>query len=199
MKTPQETIAYVGRMLFERRLTDFSGGNISMRVGDELYITPRYSGSRQHWNVDPETIVHGSIHSDEVLSHPDFSREGKAHLEVYRNFPTAEAIIHAHPFYVLPFCSAARAIPPVLEATDKFGVIEALPFAPAHSAELAAIVREGLRSKEELITRFAAPLLLSRHGILVVSKDIFRCLDTVERVNWNAWCILARGMLPGAG
>jgi len=196
--TPQETIAYIGRMLFERRLTDFAGGNISLRVGDEIFISPRHSGAKQHWNIDPQTVVHGSILTGEVLDHPSFSREGKAHLEVYRAFPAAAAIIHAHPFYVMPFCSAGRPIEPVLEATDKFGTVEVLPYAPAHSAELAAVIRDGIRPKEELISRFAAPILLARHGIFVVSGDIDRCLDTVERISWNAWCILARGLLPPA-
>lgn len=194
--TPQETIVYIGRMLFERRLTDFAGGNISMRVGEEVFMTPRYSGAKQHWRVDPQTIVHGPLNTDDILDHPDFSREGKAHLAVYREFPSATAIIHAHSFYVLPFCAAGRPMNPILEATEKFGVIEPLPFAPAHSMELANTVCEALRHKEELITRFAAPLLLTRHGIFVVSTDLYRCLDAVERINWNAWCVLAQGMLP---
>ncbi len=59
--TPQETLAYVGRLLFERRLADFAGGNLSLRVGDEIYITPRFSGARQQWHVDPPTIVSGRI------------------------------------------------------------------------------------------------------------------------------------------
>jgi len=189
--SPEEQIAYVGRMLFERRLTDFAGGNISLRVGDDIYISPRYSGAKQHWNIAPETIVHGSIFTDDVIAQPGFSREGKAHLHVYRAFPQARAIVHSHPFHVLPFCAAGKEITPVLEATDKFGPIRPLPFAPAHSLELAEIIQEALKEKEELITRFAAPLLLSRHGIFVVSIDIFRCLDTVERVDWNAWCLLA--------
>jgi len=194
--TPEEKISYVGRLLFERRLTDFCGGNISLLVDDRIYITPRYSGSKQHWNVDPDTIVSAPIHSDEILEHPDFSREGKAHLEVYRTFPEAGAVIHAHPFYVLPFCAASKPIAPVLEATEKFGVIETVPYAPAHSRELAENIKNGLKGKEAHITRHAAALLLPKHGIFVVSKDLFACLDAVERINWNAWCILAQKSIP---
>jgi L-fuculose-phosphate aldolase len=39
-------------------------------------------------------------------------------------------------------------------------------------------------------------LLLAKHGVFVISKDIDLCLDAVERINWNAWCILAQKMLP---
>ena len=60
---PQKLLSYVGRMLFERRLTDFAGGNISIRVDNTIYISPRFSGSKQHWDIDPDTIVSGDIHS----------------------------------------------------------------------------------------------------------------------------------------
>jgi L-fuculose-phosphate aldolase len=194
--SPEEKISYVGRLLLERRLTDFCGGNISMRVDDRVYITPRYSGSRQHWHVDPSTIVSGAVGTDEIVGHPDFSREGKAHLEVYRSVPDAAAIIHAHPFYVMPFCAAEKPIPPVLEATEKFGVIDIVPYAPAHSQELAENIKQALKGKEAYIRRHAAGLLLPRHGVFVVSKDLYSCLDAVERISTNAWCILAQKLMP---
>ena len=43
-------ITEIGRMLFERKLTDASGGNISARVGDRICITPRYAGSKHQWH-----------------------------------------------------------------------------------------------------------------------------------------------------
>ena len=193
--SPEEKVAYVGRLLFERRLTDLCGGNISMRVDDQVFMTPRYSGSRQHWDVDPETIISGSVDGDEIAGHPSFSREGKAHLEVYRNFSEVTAIIHAHPFYVMPFCASDKPIPPVLESTQKFGVIETVPYAPAHSQELADNIKNGLEGKESHIRRHAAGLLLPRHGVFVVSKDLYSCLDAVERINTNAWCILAQNLI----
>jgi len=49
MQSVPEMIAQIGRRMFERRLTDMSGGNVSAREGNTLYITPKYSGSRHHW------------------------------------------------------------------------------------------------------------------------------------------------------
>lgn len=194
--SPEETLAYIGRMLFNRHLTDFAGGNISLRVGGVMFITPRHSGAYQHWDVDPRTIVSGEIDSDEILSRPTFSREGKAHLAVYRQFSEANAIIHSHSFHAQAFCAAGKPIAPILEANDKFGVIEPIPYAPAHSQALAENVVEALAAKRELITRHAAVLMLPRHGLFTVSKDIFLCLDAVERVDWNCFCLLAQKLLP---
>jgi L-fuculose-phosphate aldolase len=196
MPTVQEQIALVGLRMFERHLTDMSGGNISVRQGDRMFITPRYSGSRNHWHIDPEMIISGSIAEGDLLEHPAFSREGKAHLEIYRTFPDATSVIHAHPFYVLPFCVAEQPIVPPLESAQKFETVEVVPYAPAHSQELADNIVACLRGKEHIIQKQAAVVLLPRHGVIAAGKDLFATVDAVERINWNAWCILAQRLMP---
>ncbi len=196
MESIPEKLAYVGRRMFERRLADMAGGNISARDGDQVYISPRYSGSRHHWQLNPEDIICGALDSDDLLNHPRFSREGKAHLAIYRHFPDVTGIVHAHPFHILPFCVAERPIEPVLEATQKFGVVEVVKGAPAHSEELAANVVAGLKGKEANIRKQAAAVLMPKHGIVVAGKDLFAALDALERIDWNAWCIIAQGLIP---
>lgn len=191
MFTIPEKIAMVGRRMFERRLLDMSGGNISARDGPIIYMTPRYSGSQRHWQLNPEDILSGALATDELLENPQFSREGKAHLAIYHAFPNVGAVVHAHPFHILPFCVAGRPIKPCLEATQKFGVIEVIPQAPAHSAELAANVVAGLQGMEGRIQTQAAAVLLPRHGIIVAGKDLLAAVDAVERIDWNAYCLMA--------
>jgi L-fuculose-phosphate aldolase len=96
----------------------------------------------------------------------------------------------------MPFCLAERSIEPVLEATQKFGVTEVIKGAPAHSENLAANIVAGLRGKEASIRQQAAAVLLPKHGILVAGKTLLAALDALERIDWNAWCILAQGLLP---
>ena len=197
MASIAEQIVYTGRKLFERRLTDFSGGNISAREGDQIWITARFSGSQKHWNLATTDILHGPIDSDELLDNPRFSREGKAHLAIYRTFPEAQAVIHAHPFYVLPFCVAEKPIHPPLESAEKFETIQVIPYSPAHSDALANNIVAGLQGQNHIIQKQAAGLILPRHGIIMAGKDLYATLDAVERINWNAWCILAQGLLAG--
>ncbi len=192
-----EQIVYTGRKMFERMLTDFSGGNISARVDDQIWITPRFAGSKQHWHLSTSDILHGPIYSDALLENPRFSREGKAHLAIYRTFPEAQAVIHAHPFYVLPFCVAEKPIHPPLELAEKFETIKVIPYSPAHSDALAANIVSGLQGQNHIIQKQAAGLVLPRHGIIMAGKDLYATLDAVERINWNAWCILAQDMLTG--
>jgi L-fuculose-phosphate aldolase len=194
-QTIAEQIAYTARLMFERRLTDISGGNVSALVDGRIYITPRYAGSKQHWRIDPNEVLIGSIDSDNLLSHPRCSRESKVHLAIYRNFSDVSAVIHAHPFHIQPFVVAEQSMGMVLEATQKFGSVDLIPFAPAHSQELADNVVAGLRGKEENIRKQAAAVLLPRHGIVVAGKDLLATLDALERIDWNAWCIIASRLL----
>ena len=196
MESLAEQIAYVGRMMFERRLTDFAGGNISAREGSRIYITPRYSGAVYHWHLKPEQILSGEIESDELSKDPAFSREGKAHLAVYRTFPDVQGIIHAHSFHVQAFAAAGKPIEPVLEATQKFGVIDLVEYAPSHTDDLAKNIVAGFVGKEVRIRKQAAAVLIPTHGIFVAGKDLLSALDALERIDWNAWCILARRLMP---
>lgn len=192
-----EKIVYTGRKMFERMLTDFSGGNISARQNDQIWITPRFAGSQKHWNLATADILSGPIDTDDLLEDPRFSREGKAHLAIYRTFPEAQAVIHAHPFYVLPFCVAEEPIHPPLESAEKFETIHVIPYSPAHSEALATNIVAGFQGQNHIIQKQAAGLILPRHGIIMAGKDLYATLDAVERINWNAWCLLAQNMLTG--
>jgi L-fuculose-phosphate aldolase len=195
MENIREQLAYIGRLMFERRMTDTAGGNISARQGNRIFISPKYSGSKCHWQLDPEDFIEGEIGSNEVLNHPMFSREGKAHVAIYLNFPDVQGVIHAHPFHILPFCAAGKPIKPMLEQTQKFGVIQLVKAAPAHSSELAENIVAGLRGQEKAIQTQAAAILVPQHGIIVAGKDILAAVDALERIDWNAWCILAQRLL----
>ncbi len=195
MKSIPEQLCEAGRIMFEKQLTDMAGGNISARVDDKVYMSPRYSGSRFHWQLTPDDLVSGRWEDDEIAQDPRFSREGWSHLAIYRAFPDALAVVHAHPFYVMPFASLARPMEPVLEATQKFGVVEVTKAAPAHSKELAEHIVEALTGKEDRMRKQAAAVLIPSHGVILAGKDFLLVLDALERINTNAYCILARKML----
>ena len=191
-----DLIIDVAATLFERRLTDISGGNISARDGDRMFITPRYAGSRQLWDLSVDDIMSAAIDDDGFLDHPRCSRESRIHLGIYRSFPEVTGIIHAHPYHALPFCVAERPIEMVLESTQHFGPIELVAAAAANSQILADNVVRGLQEKRAAIAQQAGAVLLPRHGIVVAGLDLAATADATERIEWNAWCILAQKLIP---
>lgn len=195
MNSPAQDVAYISRMVFERGLTDLAGGNVSAREGNAIYSTPRYAGSRRHWNLAPQDIIVGPLDSDELLENPSFSREGISHLTIYRAFPEVKGIIHAHPPDILPFCSLQKPIEPILDAARKFGTIEFIEAAPPYSQEQANNLVARLRGKEDLMRSAAAAVLMPRHGIFVAGKDLYAAIDALERINTNARCIVVARIL----
>jgi ribulose-5-phosphate 4-epimerase/fuculose-1-phosphate aldolase len=196
MTSIAEQICYVGRLMFERNLTDIAGGNITMRESDTIYCTPRYAGNRWHWQLNPENIVVGPVLTDELLSNPSFTREGLSHLAIYRAFPFVRAIIHAHPRHILPFVAFERPLSPVLKATRKFGTLKYISQAPNFSREQADSIVENLRGQDELMHQSAAALLMPQHGIILAGVKILDVLDSLERIDTNAYCLITESMLP---
>jgi len=195
MSELQELLCLAGKIMFEKRLTDLAGGNISVRDGEFVYMSPRFAGQRRQWHLCPDDLVTGRWEDDEIGQNPLFSREGWSHLYIYRHFPDVTAVIHAHPFHVLPFAAACRPIEPVLEGTQKFGTVELTEPAPAHSRQLADHVIASLAGKEERMRKQAAAVLVPYHGIIVAGKDLPATLDALERIDTNAYCILARKLM----
>jgi ribose 5-phosphate isomerase B len=195
----RKKIAETGRMVFERHLTDAAGGNISVRLGDDVCITPRYSGSRRHWQLQPNQVLVSDMAGNKLDGDGDVSRESKVHYRIYRDFPDAQAVLHSHPRNVMVFVASGQPIEPVLEATLKFDTIPVTGFAPAHSEKLADEIVALLRGKDEAIKKYATAVMAPWHGLFVVGKDLDACFDLTERIDTNAYCILMSRLLPEAG
>jgi len=188
----------VCRLIYERGLSDSAGGNVSVRHGGLIYISPRYMGSRYHWNIRPEQISVLNVSREVIYGPETLSRESKAHFAIYEAFPDVGSVIHAHPRHIMVFAAACRPIPPLLEYTRKFGPIRPIKPAPAHSTELAERVVALLREQGGDFTKHGAAVLLPYHGIIVAGRDLDDAYDTLERLETAARCALLRKLLENA-
>jgi len=195
----RKKIAETGRMVFERHLTDAAGGNISVRVGESVCITPRYSGSRRHWQLQPNQVLVSDMFGNKLDGDGDVSRESKVHYRLYQEFPDATAVLHSHARNMMVFAASGQPIEPVLEATLKFDTIPVTRYAPAHSEKLADAIVEAVRGKDEAIRKYATAVIAPWHGLFVIGKDLDACFDLTERIDTNAYCILMSRLLPEAG
>jgi L-fuculose-phosphate aldolase len=187
----REHIAEIGAFLFDRQLTDAAGGNISVRVGDFVCISPRYSGSKRQWQLKPEDVLVADLNRNILEGSGQISRESNVHFKLHTEFREAgTAVIHAHPKNLLVFAALSKPMPPVLEATRKFGEVKVVEYAPAHSPVLAENVAGALRGQEKRISKHAAGVLAPWHGLFLMGKDLDAAFDAVERFDTNAYIIL---------
>lgn len=186
----------IARWIYDRRLSDSAGGNISSRATDgNIYMSPRYTGSRMRWQLKPEDIV--CVAPDGTIREGagELSREFRMHLAIYAHFPECGGVCHAHPHHLLVFASAQRPLPPTSEQTDKYGTIPLARPAKAHTNDLAEVVIEALTPQCEKLQKHAIACLLPRHGITIAGRDLDDAYDALERLDGSAKIWIDRAAL----
>lgn len=194
-KDPREHLVHIARLVFSRHLTDSSGGNLSLRQGDRVFMSPAHAGSKQQWQIEAKDVVALDLRGN-VIEGPDRrTREWQFHLGIYNAFQGAGGIIHAQAGYLMAFVAAGKPIPPVLEHTQKFGAIGLTRPAKAHSAELARLVVEALEPQKGALEKHGIATLVPQHGIVVVGRDLDDAFDTLERIETNTQAYLLGRLL----
>jgi len=193
---PRQRIIRMCRLIYTRQLSDAAGGNVSIRVGDNVYITPRYMGERHQWEIAPDDIILAQIDGTVIEGSAErISREGSVHFGVYRNLPEIGAVIHAHPAYCLVFACSGKEMPSITAMAEHFrvGTVPLVPDAPPASDELAFNVIEIF--KKRLQEDKALVVFMPHHGVVVAGQDINEAYVILESVETNARVFLMRRLL----
>lgn len=173
-------VVAAARSLFSRGLTHGSTGNISVRNGERIYVTPTGSSLG---TVEPDDL---SV-IDTAGSHIDGSRPSKEaflHAAVLRARPTDTAVVHTHSTHsaavsCLAGLDPTDAIPPL---TAYFAMrIGRLPLLPYHSPG-----DDALGPLAEQTARSHRALLLSNHGPVVAGINLGAAMDAIEELEETA-------------
>ena len=194
----RKLLAKVGAMMLQRNLTDLAGGNISMRIGDNILMSPTYAGTYHFWQLEPEQVLMLDLAGNKIEGIGDVSREIPTHLKLLSTYyPSGNVVIHAHPRNILVFCTAEKSIPPVMESTLKFGEIKVANFAHGGSRSdlLAENICSAFEGKEKMMKKQAAIVIAPWHGVFAVGQELRKVMDAIERIETNAYCILMSRLL----
>jgi L-fuculose-phosphate aldolase len=192
----RQQIVYIGRLLFDRFLTDAAGGNVSARVGELICISPRFSGSKYQWRLRSEQVLVVDQAGKKLEGEGEISREARVHFRLYKDFPEGMAVVHSHPRNVMVFATAGQPIPPVWEGTLKFGVIQVCKFAPAHTPDLAESVAAVMHGQDAALHKQAIAVIAPAHGLFTLGKSLAAAFDATERIDGAAYSILMSKFLP---
>ncbi|MCS7010359.1 MAG: class II aldolase/adducin family protein [Anaerolineales bacterium] len=193
----RKKIANIGRLMYARMLTDAAGGNISVRMGDVILMTPRYAGSQFLWDLAPENVLVLDLQGNKLEGEGEVSREIRVHRDLLNKFyPDGTAVVHGHARNALVFCAQKKPIPSMLDSTDKFGQeIGYVPGAPAHTQELADQICAAMATQLERVRKQAAIILAPRHGVFVFAKNLEAGYDALDRLENTAYCALMGALL----
>ena len=195
----RELVARIGRFLFDRHLTDAGGGNISLRVGELFCMSPTLAGQNKQWQLEPDDVLVVDKAGEILCGEGGLTREIAVHFGLHRRYRDyGSAVIHCHPRHLMVFACANRAMPPVMEATRKFGVTPVVDYAPAHSPKLGERIAATMRGREAMIAKHAAGTIAPWHGLFLMGKNLNAALDAVERLDTNAYVMLAAGQISAS-
>ncbi len=183
------SIVEVGRRLYARSYTASNDGNISARLGsDRLLMTPK---SVCKGFMTPDMMCITDLDGRKLQGDRDPSSEMLMHLEVYRQRPDAQAVVHAHPPIATGFAVAGiplnRAV--LAEVLTTLGSIPIAEYATPSTAELPAAVGKYIKAHDAM--------LLANHGALTVGADVFAAYFKMETIEHFAKISLVARLLGG--
>ncbi len=188
LEESKKLVLEIAKLVWERRLSDTAGGNISIREGDLVCCTPRLMGYRLRWQIKDADLSVVDLDGNVLEGPKQITREGRLHLALYKEFPEAHAVIHAHPYWTNVFVAKAKPIVPRLETTEKFGTIGCAKEAHGYSEELVESVLGHFREKKAQWEKSPLMAIMPRHGIIAVGRDMNACFDIVDRIETECRC-----------
>lgn len=191
VQSGRELVAYIGRQLYDRNLTDACGGNISLRVGDVYCMSPTLAGHMKQWQLNPDDVLVVNKNREIIAGDGKLTRETAVHFGLHENYGEyGTGIIHCHPRNLMVFACANKPMPPIMEATRKFGVTPTIEYAPAHSPKLGERIVATMKGREQRIVKHAAGTIAPWHGLFLMGKHLEAAFDAVERLDTNAYVLM---------
>jgi ribulose-5-phosphate 4-epimerase/fuculose-1-phosphate aldolase len=198
----KESICHIAKLIYDKDLSDSCGGNVSVRKGDKVYITPRRSGENYQWSIEPDSIIVTDLCEVPISGDiNNISREAIIHYYIYQNFSDINSIFHAHPFFIMVFGSAHLEIPTISEATRHY--LGTMPISCIEelvpgTVEMAEKVVENFKLRRKANPPTPALLCnLPFHGVFVASKNIHHTFITLETAERNAKMLIYRQLMFG--
>lgn len=159
-----------GALELERSgLNHGSAGNLSIRVGEAILVTPSGVPARE---LRPEMIARMPLADQNGAYEGPLppSSEWRFHRDVYRARQDVNALAHMHSTYATTLATLRRDIPAVHYMIAAFGGpnVRCVGYASYGTAELSQLVVDGLRDRDGV--------LLANHGAIVTGQDMRKAL-----------------------
>lgn len=175
MACPDQTsarkdVVYYLRVLYRKGYITTLSGNLSVRCGDRIIITP---SARPKHRLSVKDLVVMDLEG-RVLEGGVPSTEWRIHVGAYRVREDVNAVVHTHNKNLIALSIAG--IPLELKTAESIaylkGGVKEVPSLPPGSEELADAVVNAVRT--------ADVVLLKGHGVIAVAPSIDEAVNKVE-------------------
>ncbi|MEU9071535.1 class II aldolase/adducin family protein [Streptomyces sp. NPDC048109] len=164
-----------------------TSGNVSVRVGDTVLVTP--SGV-SYDRLAPHDMTGVDLDGRQVLGTLVPTSELPMHLAVYRSDPGARAVVHTHAVHATAVSLLVPELPPVHYMTAALGgPVRVAPYAAYGTDELARGMLDALAGR--------TGCLLRNHGTITYGASLDQAYDRTAQLEWMCRLWLTASSVPG--
>jgi L-fuculose-phosphate aldolase len=188
-KRIREDIVNVMRNLYRRGLVSALSGNASIRVPGTncIWITPSgiFKGG-----LTVDDLVKIDLEGNVVEGFRKPSSEWRFHVAIYKSRPDINAVIHAHNPVTVAFSLSGLRLDESLLSEVMYFIkrIDYIPLVEPGTETLAKLVADR-------VSRGSNAIILERHGVIGVGKDIYEAEMIVESLEDLANVQLLSGLI----
>jgi L-fuculose-phosphate aldolase len=174
----KEEICDVGRRLWHRAYVDGNGGNISIRVAENMALCTPTLVSKGF--MKPEDMCLVDLDGKQLAGKKKRTSEILMHLQIMRAQPKAKAVVHCHPPHATAFAVAGVEPPTCMipEIEVFIGKVPLAPYLTPGTKEMGAKVAE-LVDKHNTV-------LMANHGVVSWSETVEDAYFKMEII--EAYC-----------
>ncbi|MFF7557955.1 class II aldolase/adducin family protein [Streptomyces olivaceus] len=164
-----------------------TSGNVSVRVGDTVLVTP--SGV-PYDRLTPDDATGVDLAGRQVLGTLVPTSELPMHLAVYNADPAARAVVHTHAVHATAVSLLVPELPPVHYMTAALGgPVRVAPYAAYGTGELARGMLDALAGR--------TGCLLQNHGTITYGTSLDQAYDRTAQLEWMCRLWLTAASVPG--
>jgi len=162
MQVLKEQICDIGRRLWQREYVDGNGGNIAIRVADDLTLCTPTLVSKGF--MKPEDMCLVDLEGNQKAGRKKRTSEILMHLQIMKRQPRAKATVHCHPPYSTGFAVAGIEPPTcMIPEYEVFSSVAIAPYRTPGTPEMGMLVAD-LVDKHNTI-------LMANHGVVSWSHN----------------------------
>jgi len=179
----------VARKMWKRNMVDGNGGNITVRVGDNLVLCTPTLRSKGEVLVDEIALI--DLDGNQKAGWRKRTSEALTHLAIMKVQPKCKSVIHGHPPYSTAFAVANIEPPTCLcsEAEIFTGPIKLVPYFTPGSHELTVAVRDTAKDNPAI--------LLANHGVMAWGSDVEDAYWKMENMETACQTVYIASQLNG--
>ena len=158
----KEQLCDIGRRLWQREYVDGNGGNIAIRVGEDIALCTPTLVSKGF--MKPEDMCLVDFEGNQLAGDKKRTSEILMHLQIMKRQPRAVATCHCHPPYSTGF-AVAGVMPPtcMIPEFEVFASVAIAPYRTPGTPEMGQLVAD-LVDKHNTI-------LMANHGVVSWSHN----------------------------